>query len=62
MIRKSDIEIEVAKCIGSNEWVWMIIEEQNGVLRDGYAESKAEAMKNARQAREEELENVNSDD
>ena len=61
MIRKSDVQIKVEKCLDCDEWVWMLLDEYNGVHRDGYAASKAEAMYKARQAREEELEWLNGD-
>jgi hypothetical protein len=58
---KSDLEIKVEKCIDSSEWVWMLLDEYNGVRCDGYEATKSEALKTARRARAEEIARLNEE-
>jgi len=57
----TSIKIRVEKCIDSDEWVWSLLDEYNGVRRDGYSATEAQAYRDAKQARQEEMEWLNSD-
>lgn len=59
MITKSDIKIKVEQCIDSEDWVWSLLDEYNGVRSDGYSATEAEALEAARKARDEEIEYLN---
>ncbi len=60
MITKSDIKIKVEQCIDSEDWVWSLLDDHNGVRMDGYESSEQEAWAKARQARQEEIDYINS--
>lgn len=60
MITKADIHIKVEQCIDSEDWVWSLLDDYNGVRMDGYEATEQEALTKAREARQEEIERLNS--
>lgn len=61
MLTKSDIKIRVEQCIDSEDWVWSLLDEYNGVRCDGYSATEAEALADAKQKRDEELDYLNGE-
>jgi hypothetical protein len=57
-----DFRITVEKCIDSDEYVWSILDDYNGVRADGYSATEADAWVDARKCRHEEIQWLSSSD
>lgn len=45
--------IKVQKCSDSTDWCWSLLDEEDGVVCDGYASTRTLALQAARKALEE---------
>lgn len=60
MVTARDFTIKVEQCIDSDDFVWSILDEYNGVRCDGYAATEPEALADAKKRRAEEIDYLNS--
>lgn len=54
-----DISIRIESCIDSDEFVWSLLDQYGSVICDGYSATREDAMTDAKERREYEVEWLN---